>query len=134
MAIMRAIQVQSAANVHELESRAAANRCEVFRVDLATVDSKSKLIRAIAEAMRLPAYCGTNWDGLEECLRDLPEDKGWLLIFENADQLERLDKSQLAAFLSILSDTAKFWEEEGHSFRVILVGGPSLVAAVEGMP
>ena len=102
---MSPIQVLSASTVRELESAALELRHQVFHVDLVGVDSKSKLIRAVAEGMELPDYCGTNWDGLEECLRDLGHEKGWLLVFDNADQVLRLEKPLLATFFSILSDT-----------------------------
>lgn len=51
----------------------------VFVVEIpASIRSKQKLLRTLAEELRFPAYFGHNWDALEECLRDLswlPEGK-----------------------------------------------------------
>lgn len=37
----------------------------------ASVRSKQKLLRILADQLQFPAYFGNNWDALEECLRDL---------------------------------------------------------------
>lgn len=118
--------------VHGLEASAVESGQQTFHINVSNARSKSALIEAVGVAFAFPDYCGTNWDALEECLRDLKENKGgWLLIFENADDLLRLPTSQLSTFLSILSDTAEFWKNEGHSFSAVLVGSPTLAAAVQ---
>jgi hypothetical protein len=128
---MRAIHVLSTPSMIDGPEISASGRQQTFHIDLSNAHSKSALIEAIRVGMGLPDYCGTNWDALEECLRDLEEDKDWFLIFENADELLQLPTSQLSAFLSILSDTAEFWKSEGRSFRIALIGSPPLAAAVE---
>ena len=37
----------------------------------ASIRSKQKLLRVLAEQLQFPAYFGYNWDALEECLQDL---------------------------------------------------------------
>jgi len=131
---MRAIQVSSSGSmVKGMENSAVEKGQQIFHVDLAKSASKSGLIEAIAAAMNFPDYCGNNWDGLEECLRDLKESKGWLLVFENADALLGLPTADLSVFLSILSDTAEFWKNEGHLFHAVLVGSPSLAITVQNI-
>jgi len=69
---------------------------QAVKIDVSGVDSKSALLNAIGAAMKLPDYYGSNWDALEECLRDLEQDeRGWLVIFENADRLLSLPKQEL---------------------------------------
>lgn len=123
---MRAIQVLPSSSGTE-------GGDQTLHIDLSNAQSKAAVIEAVRAGLRLPDYCGSNWDALEECLRDLKEGGGWLLVFENADGLLLLPTSELSTFLSVLSDTAEFWKDEGHSFRVALIGGPALAAAVEGV-
>jgi len=78
-----------------------------FHVDLANAGSKSQLLEALKTGMELPGYFGCNWDALEECLRDLGERNGWLVVFENADGLLSLPRSELSTFMAILVDTVK---------------------------
>ena len=113
------------------ETSAVESGQQIFHIDLSNAHSKSALIEAVGVGMRFPDYVGSNWDALEECLRDLKQNKGWLLIFENADGLLRLPTPQLSTFLSMLSDTAAFWKNEGNSFRAVLAGSPNLAAIVE---
>lgn len=129
---MRAIQVLSPGSlVDGMEVSALDNGQQIFHIDLSKTPSKPALIEAIAAAMSFPDYCGSNWDGLEECLRDLPESKGWLLVFDCADALLGLPTADLSVFLSILFDTAEFWKNEGHLFHAVLVGSPSLATTVQ---
>lgn len=132
---MHAIQVLSTSSMaHSLEISAAESGQRIFHIDLSNVHSKSALIEAIGVGLNLPDYFGRNFDALEECLRDLKEDKGWLLIFENADDLLRVPSSELSTFVSILADTVEFWKSEGHSFRAVFIGGPTLASAVGSSP
>ena len=104
---------------------------QAVKIDVSGVDSKSALLNAIGAAMKLPDYYGSNWDALEECLRDLEQDeRGWLVIFENADRLLSLPKQELTTLLAILADTSAFWKNEGRLFRTVFVGSSALAAAV----
>jgi RNAse (barnase) inhibitor barstar len=104
---------------------------QVVKIDVSRVDSKSALLNAIAAGMKFPGYCGSNWDALEECLRDLKEDeRGWLVIFENADSLSSFPKPELATLLAVLADTSAFWKNEGRLFRTVFIGSSALAAAV----
>ncbi len=130
---MQAIQVmQKPSRVNDLEASAVASGQQIFHIDLSNAHSQSALIAAVGVAIGFPDYVGGNWDALEESLRDLKESNGWLLIFANADGLLRFPATHLSTLLSILSDTAAFWENEGHSFRTVFVGSPRLAVVVEG--
>lgn len=102
-------------------------------VDLANAGSKSQLLEALKTGMELPDYFGRNWDALEECLRDLDKRNGWLVVFENADSLLSLPRSELSTFIAILFDTAEFWSAEGRLFRFVFIGSAALAAALEDM-
>jgi hypothetical protein len=110
----------------------AVEQIHVWRIDLSGVNSKTALLDAIGQGLTLPDYFEPNWDSLEECLRDFDESRGWLVIFEHADNLLSLPKQDLATFLGILADTAEFWRSEGRIFAVLFVASPSLDEALSG--
>ena len=115
----------------QLDTLAEVDGLQTIGIDLANVGSKSELLKSIGAAMGFPEYFGLNWDALEECLRDLnATNQGWRLVFEKADNLLLLPKRELTTFLSVLSDTAAFWESEGRQFRATFVGGSTLAAEV----
>jgi RNAse (barnase) inhibitor barstar len=75
----------------------------------ASVRSKQKLLRILADQLQFPAYFGNNWDALEECLRDL----SWLpagnveihhrdIPFPPGSQDRRI-------YLQILEAASAFW-------------------------
>lgn len=116
----------------DFEESAGGSPCQILKIDLSAVDSKHALLNALRKGINLPDNLGSNWDALEECLRDLKEDnKGWLLVFENADCLLLLPRSELATFSSILADTFEFWKNEGLVFRAAFIGSTTLASALE---
>ncbi len=102
----------------------------VRRVDLSGITSKTGLLDAIGKALSFPNYYRRNWDSLEECLRDLDEGKGWLIIFDGADHLLALPRQDLTTLESILSDTANFWSAEGRTFKALFVGSTNFSNAL----
>jgi len=111
----------------EAERSAAGEGLRIWRIDLADVDSKATLLQVIGKQLGLPEYYGRNWDSLEECLRDLGEERGgWLIVFDHADNLQALARQDLTTLGQILADTAEFWRAEGRSFAVLFVGSASL--------
>lgn len=77
------------------------------------LDTKDKLLNALAETLQFPDYFGFNWDALNDCLKDLHwlGQRRILLIHEDPTLLTRED---LAVYLDILEDTAKLWEGFGE--------------------
>ena len=85
-----------------------------FVADLpASIRSKQKLLRILADELRLPDYFGHNWDALEECLRDL----SWLP--EGNVQIRHRDlplspgSQDRRTYLEILRTAAAFWSKSG---------------------
>ena len=103
-------------------SRAEAAGWRCFHLDGTAIDSKRALLDAIAVAAAFPAYCGRNWDALEECLRDLSwtSASGYLLLWDDARVLAKADPKAYATALSILESVSLYWESRGVPFIVLL--------------
>lgn len=65
------------------------------------------LFDQLAVQLRFPDYFGANWDGLEECIRDL----SWLppgpVVLKHRDLPLANDVTSLKIYLSILSDAVE---------------------------
>ena len=90
-----------------------------FVADLpASIRSKQKLLRTLADELRLPDYFGYNWDALEECLRDL----SWLP--EGNVQIRHRDlplspgSQDRRTYLHVLRSAAAFWAKSGSRLLV----------------
>lgn len=84
----------------------------------ASIRSKQKLLRTLADALRLPDYFGHNWDALEECLRDL----SWLP--EGNVQIRHRDlplspgSEDRRTYLHVLQSAAAYWAKSGSRLLV----------------
>lgn len=99
----------------ELLAAAAANAYGVFRADLSGAHDKDSLLQAIADGMDFPEWFGHNWDALADCLGDLgwQPAAGWLVILENADQVNGRAHEDFVSALQIFSAAADEWRERG---------------------
>lgn len=122
---------ESQTEANEAEALAGMENIAVWRIDVGSVRTKSELLTAIGRALGTPDYFGSNWDALEECLRDFDEGRGWLIIFEHADALLALPRQDLTVLGEILSGVAEFWSAENRVFAAHFVGGAGLTAALQ---
>jgi RNAse (barnase) inhibitor barstar len=101
-------------------AEAAGWRC--FHVDGTQIASKPALLEATAAAVDFPAYCGRNWDALEECLRDLSwaPAKGYLILWDDARVLAKADPRAFATAADILRSVSEYWQSKGIPFVVLL--------------
>lgn len=121
---------ESSAAAQEAERLAGAANLAVWRFDLDELRTKSDVLAVIGRVLGMPDYFGSNWDALEEGLRDFDEGKGWLLIFEHADSILALPRQDLTVFAEILSSTAECWSVEKRTFAAHFVGGHVLNATL----
>ena len=86
------------------------------------VRSKEKLLRILADKLRLPGYFGGNWDALEDALRDLtwlPAGRGVVIVHE--DLPFGAGGENRGIYLAILQSVAEHWTASNkRSFRVVL--------------
>ncbi|WP_119313424.1 barstar family protein [Calidithermus terrae] len=83
------------------------------------LDTKDKLLNALAETLQFPGYFGFNWDALNDCLKDFNwlSQRRILLIHEDQTLLSGKD---LTTYISILEDAASLWEElKEHKLIVV---------------
>ncbi|MBV8706240.1 MAG: barstar family protein [Acidobacteriaceae bacterium] len=133
--LIKGIQVIGATSIaNDIQDAVSREGIYVWRINLSGVTSKAGLMNAIGKALSFPDYYSCNWDSLEEFLRDFNEGEGWLIVFDQADNLLALPRQDLATLESILSDTANFWSAEGRIFGVLFVGSPSFSDALSLAP
>ncbi len=77
---------------------------------------KADLIDAVGEAARVPSYVRSNWDSLEDGLRDIaPPRNDRLLLIADAPTVTAVGD----VLIEILDGIARFWH--GHGVRVCVV-------------
>ena len=76
------------------------------RVDLSDCHDKADLLQRIADSLRFPSTFGRNWDALADCLGDLQwlPARGYVLLFDHADQFSRTATEDFDTLLDILDD------------------------------
>jgi hypothetical protein len=86
------------------------------------IDNKTKFISATGRALRFPDYSATNWDAFEESLRDLSwlPGTGCLIVYGDPYYFAQAAPKDWATALTILTDTAAYWQERQQPFYVML--------------
>jgi RNAse (barnase) inhibitor barstar len=92
------------------------------RVDLSGCTEKSELLARLAQALEFPAWFGHNWDALADCITDLGwrPAAGYVLILEQAAELQQVQPEVFDTALAILADTAAAWKARGATFRTFV--------------
>lgn len=99
----------------------AANELRFFhrRIDLLGCADKDVLFERIALALEFPEWFGRNWDALSDCLADLewlePAD-GYVLAFDNAQELHAAAFEDYATLVEVLDDVASAWRNHAVPF------------------
>lgn len=102
----------------KLES--AGWRC--FTIDGRDVTDKASFLEAGANAMEFPGYCGKNWDGFEECLRDLSwaPAQGYVVLYEHADIFKTSSPRAWETVMDVFRDAVESWRKAGTPMYVLL--------------
>ena len=79
----------------------------------ADIEGKPALFESIANALQFPDYFGSNWDALEECLRDLTWLSNGDVILEHQDLPRLGNGGALPIYLSILKAASEYWATNG---------------------
>lgn len=91
--------------------------------DLQSVGSKAQLLAALATALHLPSYFGSNWDALADCLED--DDwigpRGDVIVLAHAGAYRKAHAADWATLEEILGEAADYWRER-HKPLWVFVG------------
>ena len=100
----------ASSDLGRLASRAASEELRVCRIDLGNCGSKHELLTRLGSALELPDGFADNWDALADGLRDLRWLPAWgyVLLFDQADDLRRVAEADFDVLLGILDDAATF--------------------------
>jgi RNAse (barnase) inhibitor barstar len=82
----------------------------VLRVP-AEVRSKSDLLAVLASAGHFPDYFGSNWDALQDCLRDLSWIGNRKVVIVHSDLPLRESPAECRIYLEILQTVLANWTE-----------------------
>ena len=95
----------------------------VVRIDLAHRDDKSAVLHRIAQAMRFPAWFGSNFDALADSLGDLSwlRADGYVLLIEHSDAWRQADDDNFATLLDVLNEAAVIWGDRGVPFWALML-------------
>jgi len=92
---------------------------------------KQAMLQALAPALAFPDYFGFNWDALEECLTDLSWHVGGVvLLIDDAATPETRAPEDWGVLLDILADAARYWQDQGRAFTVLLQGSHAALPLV----
>lgn len=104
----------------DMHSAASEAGFTVFNADLATVQSKSEFLAAVAQAIEAPEWFGNNWDALADALGDLSwkPAAGYVLVLRNSGVTFNLSSSDHDIAREILHNTVSFWKQQSKPFWV----------------
>jgi hypothetical protein len=84
------------------------------------IKGKLPLIEALRTALRFPEFCGSSWDSLEECIRDLSWIPTGTVVLIHDDLPLSNNRGALHTYLSILHDAAAKLDG-GHDRNLVVV-------------
>jgi hypothetical protein len=105
-----------------LDSYAAKTGVVVKTLSAARASDKEKFLQVVAASLSLPDHFGENWDALYDCLTDLRlAEHGELWLIDGLDGLARGEADEFSAAVSVFSDAADYWRENGKALTVLIV-------------
>src|SRR5262249_6807368 len=95
---------------------------KLFTLDGTNIRSKSDLLSMLSRIMCFPDYFGSNWDALEECLRDLAwvPARGYIIQFTHADDFIKTSLSDFHDFVQIVQSAYLHWQKNKVEFLLIV--------------
>jgi len=99
---------------------AAQQAVHVVPINLTAARDKNAFLNAVAKALAFPEYFGHNWDAFYDCLLELKQERGTLLVLREASGFARSEPEEFAAASAALQDAADYWKSEGHPFAVVI--------------
>jgi RNAse (barnase) inhibitor barstar len=103
---------------HPLAAAAAAGKLKYFAADLKGIDSKTALLAAVAEGLKLPEHFGSNWDALADSLEDgdWVGKNGCVITLTHAGAYRKAHGVDWTTFEDILAEASDYWRERHKPF------------------
>jgi hypothetical protein len=79
------------------------------------IQSKMALMAAYKEKAKLPSYFGSNWDALDECLRDFSWISEEVIVLAHRDLPLSQSAKESGVYLDLLRETVEFWRQLQNS-------------------
>lgn len=126
----------SRAKVETIQTEATERNWRCFYLDGSNIVDKASFMAACRDAFVLPAYCGQNWDALEECLNDLSwaPAEGYIVLYDEVRHFAENDPTNWNTARDILRDAAANWAREGKNMVVLLRQAGRLEEPVPDLP
>lgn len=107
----------------EIKTDLTALGLEVIEGSIADVTTDKELFGVIASAMQFPDYFGSNWDALDECLRDMDwlSADGYLLILRDSAKGWSQNPYVLGRFVTTWLEASEYWVKEETPFHLVFV-------------
>lgn len=94
------------------------NNPDTLIVDVpANLCSKNDLLEFLGQALGFPDYFGSNWDALEECLKDLTWVAAKRIFLRHEPGFVQLPENDMKIYAEILLRTVSYWKSnKEHEF------------------
>lgn len=94
----------------------------LFHLRGAEIHSKLAFIHSLAQAGQFPDYAQSNWDALEECLRDLKwcPAAGYVIFYQGVHPFQAAAPEDYATAIDILAAAVEFWQNADRPLYVFL--------------
>lgn len=103
----------------------------LLEANVGEAGSATDLFSAVSQAMEFPSHFGNNWDGLEECFRDmawLPAG-GYVLLLHGAGRFWETAAKVAGALVESWLLCAEEWATIGVAFHLVFDMGDASTAA-----
>jgi hypothetical protein len=117
-----AIHFTDKVEVSALVANVRQRGIHLVEIDLTGIEIKDDLLERIAHAMSFPEYSASNWDALEESIRDLSwiPAAGYVLVARSAESLMRHHPRLAGQLIESWMFCAEDWKREGKPFHMVL--------------
>lgn len=105
------------------ESSLRSKGLRLLEVDGRHIETEQEMLRELARAFSFPNYANSNWDAVDECLRDLEwlPAKGYVLRVRGASRLWRKVPLAAGALVESWLFAAEEWAAEAVPFHLVFV-------------
>jgi RNAse (barnase) inhibitor barstar len=115
-------QIENRLTPAVLGRQAETHHYACFHLKGKDIQSKDLFLKAISAAMDFPAFFGSNWDALEDCITDLSwrPAQGYCLLYDNAGEFARQAPGDFATALEVFQAAADFWAAQKKPMWILL--------------